>query len=138
MRVVGCWGYVPWVAGDMFQVAGDMFRCDGGKTKSTPSPTNLYWTVRLDWSLTTKSSTKPSSSPAQPSPLTQPPQPPPQPPPLPLPPPITPSAPAEVSCPTAPLFRRLLALCVYQEKVGMVLCINKVASYHKQHFILAM
>ena len=51
--VVGCWGYVPWVVGVMFQVAGDMFRCDGGKTKSTPSPTDLYWTVRLDWSLTT-------------------------------------------------------------------------------------
>ena len=26
--------------------------CDGGKTKSTPSPTDLDWTVRLDWSLT--------------------------------------------------------------------------------------
>ena len=39
--VVGCWGYVPWVVGDMFQVAGDMFRCDGGKTKSTPTPSNL-------------------------------------------------------------------------------------------------
>ena len=25
---------------------------DGGKTKSTPSPTDLDWTVRLDWSLT--------------------------------------------------------------------------------------
>ena len=49
---MGCWGYVPWAAGDMFQVAGDMFCCDGGKTKSTPSPTDLDWTVRLDWSLT--------------------------------------------------------------------------------------
>ena len=56
---MGCWGYVPWVAGDMFQVAGDMFQvagdmfhCDGGKTKSTPSLADLYWTVRLDWSLT--------------------------------------------------------------------------------------
>ena len=38
---MGCWGYVPLVAGDMFQVAGDMFCCDGGKTKSTPSPTDL-------------------------------------------------------------------------------------------------
>ena len=28
--------------------------CDGGKTKSTPSPTDLDWTVRLDWSLTKK------------------------------------------------------------------------------------
>ena len=27
--------------------------CDGGKTKSTPCPTDLDWTVRLDWSLTT-------------------------------------------------------------------------------------
>ena len=27
--------------------------CDGEKTKSTPSPTDLNWTVRLDWSLTT-------------------------------------------------------------------------------------
>ena len=26
--------------------------CDGGKTKSTPSPTDLDCTVRLDWSLT--------------------------------------------------------------------------------------
>ena len=26
--------------------------CDGGKTKSTPSPTDSDWTVRLDWSLT--------------------------------------------------------------------------------------
>ena len=26
--------------------------CDGGKTKSTPSPTELDFTVRLDWSLT--------------------------------------------------------------------------------------
>ena len=25
---------------------------DGGKTKSTPSPTDFDWTVRLDWSLT--------------------------------------------------------------------------------------
>ena len=49
---MGCWGYVPWVAGDMFQVAGDMFCCDGGKTKSTPSPTDLDCIVRLDWSLT--------------------------------------------------------------------------------------
>ena len=49
---MGCWGYVPLVAGDMFQVAGDMFCCDGGKTKSTPSPTDLYWTVRLNWILT--------------------------------------------------------------------------------------
>ena len=29
--------------------------CDGRKTKSTPSPTDLDWTVRLDWSLTKKS-----------------------------------------------------------------------------------
>ena len=28
--------------------------CDGGKTKSTPSPTELDCTVRLDWSLTIK------------------------------------------------------------------------------------
>ena len=27
--------------------------CDGGETKSTPSLTDLDWTVRLDWSLTT-------------------------------------------------------------------------------------
>ena len=26
--------------------------CDGGKTKSTPSPSDLDSTVRLDWSLT--------------------------------------------------------------------------------------
>ena len=26
--------------------------CDGGKTKSTPSPTDLDCTVRQDWSLT--------------------------------------------------------------------------------------
>ena len=26
--------------------------CDGGKTKSTPSPTDLDWTLRLGWSLT--------------------------------------------------------------------------------------
>ena len=26
--------------------------CDGGKTKSTPCPTDLDCTVRLDWSLT--------------------------------------------------------------------------------------
>ena len=31
-----------------------LLTCDGGKTKSTPSPTELHWTVRLDWSLTTK------------------------------------------------------------------------------------
>ena len=30
--------------------------CDGGKTKSTPSPTDLEWTVRLDWSLTISTS----------------------------------------------------------------------------------
>ena len=29
-----------------------LLSCDGGKTKSTPSPTDLDWTVRLDWSLT--------------------------------------------------------------------------------------
>ena len=29
--------------------------CDGGKTKSTRSPIDLNWTVRLDWSLTIKS-----------------------------------------------------------------------------------
>ena len=64
MRVAGCWGYVPWVAGDMFRVAGDMFwvagdmfRCDGGKIKSTPSPTDLDCAVRLDWSLTKNSLT---------------------------------------------------------------------------------
>ena len=28
--------------------------CDGGETKSTPSLTDLDWTVRLDWSLTIK------------------------------------------------------------------------------------
>ena len=28
--------------------------CDEGKTKSTPSPTDLDWTVRLDWSLKKK------------------------------------------------------------------------------------
>ena len=54
---MGCLGYVPLVAGDMFQVAGDMFCCDGGKTKSTPSPTDLDLTVRLDWSLTKLSKT---------------------------------------------------------------------------------
>ena len=26
--------------------------CDGGETKSTPSPTDLGYNVRLDWSLT--------------------------------------------------------------------------------------
>ena len=30
--------------------------CDGGKTKSTPSLTDLDCTVRLDWSLTTNNS----------------------------------------------------------------------------------
>ena len=31
---------------------GVVVTCDGGKTKSTPSPTDLECTVRLDWSLT--------------------------------------------------------------------------------------
>ena len=34
--------------------------CDRGKTKSTPSPTDLDCTVRLDWSLTKKSMRIPS------------------------------------------------------------------------------
>ena len=31
-----------------------LLSCDGGETKSTPSPTDLDCTVRLDWSLTIK------------------------------------------------------------------------------------
>ena len=42
-RVVGCWGYVLRVAGNMFWVAGDMFCCDGGKTVGFASS---------EWSLT--------------------------------------------------------------------------------------
>ena len=38
----------------MSQVDGDLFRCDGRKTKTTPSPIDLYWTGRLNWSLKKK------------------------------------------------------------------------------------
>ena len=36
----------------MVEFGEDSSSCDGGKIKSTPSPTDLDWTVILDWSLT--------------------------------------------------------------------------------------
>ena len=38
--------------GEGYLLVSYLLTCDGGKTKSTPSPTDLDWTVRLDWSLT--------------------------------------------------------------------------------------
>ena len=58
MTILGIVGDHHGDGGDMFRVAGDMFCSDGGKTMSTPSPNNLYWTVRLDWSWTILSQPK--------------------------------------------------------------------------------